>query len=306
MSEHSTDEVHQAMAAALQSSIKVAMEVAELTAMRRMEQMREAQTRSDAERNEFLSRLSAERDGALPTMRQPWDEAWWQQAHPQQIAQTWEVTQGWARAGDPYAQSTLEHMGRQLKERHGVEVPHQWLSDRQPNSAQAERHGTQPNSERHSPQSARTAHDQAQGSSRPQGSGQETEAAQDARDRNLPGDRDEDRLRDRAHGEDAAALGSDETAMGLAEIHAPAEDVHAEAEHADDMRAAANQDREAANALATVEDAEAAEAVAVAAEGFSGTPSARLTASRSAARSQSASRSALRSRTQGAAAGIAR
>jgi hypothetical protein len=297
VSEHSTDEVHQAMSAALHSGIKVAMEVAEMTAMRRMERLREAQTRSDAERNEFLSRLSAERDRALPTMRQPWDEAWWQQARPQEIAQTWEVTQGWAQAGDPYAQSTLEHMSQQLKERHGIEVPHQWLADPQP-----DRQAPLTSGEERSPNAARPTGDRDPRATDAPGSGQE----RDARDRNLPGDRDEDRLRDRARGEDAAALGSDETAAGLAQIHAPAEDVRAEAAHADDMRAAANQDRDAAAALATVEDAEAAEAVAVAAQGYSGTPSARLTASRSAARSQSASHNALRSRMQGAAAGVGR
>ncbi|GAA1882021.1 hypothetical protein [Streptantibioticus ferralitis] len=276
MSEDSTNEVHEAMSAALHSAIKVATEVAEMTAMRRMEHLREAQARSDAERNEFMSRLSAERDGALPTMRQPWDEAWWQQARPEEIARTWEVTQGWARAGDPYAQSTLEHMSRQLKERHGVEVPHNrdGRGDRTPTKAP--------------------------------GNGQDVDATRDARDRNLPGDRDEDRLRDKAHGEDAAALGSDETAMGLAETHAPAEDVHAEADHADDMRTAANQDRDAAAALATMEDVEAAEAVAVASEGFSGTPSARLAARRPATRSQSSARDALRSRMHGTSVGVGR
>ncbi|MEU1627740.1 hypothetical protein ABZ746_20875 [Streptomyces sp. NPDC020096] len=317
MSEHSTDEVHQAMSAALQSAIKTAMEVAELTAMRRMEHLRQVQARPDAERNSVLSQLSAERDGALPTMRQPWDEAWWQQAHPQEIARTWEVTHGWARAGDPYAQSTLEHMGRQLKERHGIEAPFpggepatQPEAGRQPNHAQAQRETTETNGEREALNAPQAVHDRdGRGDGAPNrapGNDRDVNAARDARDRNLPGDRDEDRLWNRSRGEDAAAFASDETAAGLAETHAPAEDVRAEADHADDMRTAANQDRDAAAALATVEDVEAAEAVAVASEAFSGTPSARLAAGRSANPSQSHSRDALRSRMRGAAAGVAR
>jgi hypothetical protein len=543
MSEQPTSEVYQEFSEKLRSAITVAMEVAELTAMRRMERAREAQAKSDAERAETAARLKAERDGAMPIMRQPWDAAWWRRAEPQEIAHVWQITSGWAGANDPYAKTTLEHMRRRIKQRYGIDVPDQPIpgselaallaTPTQPRDAQSQIDASNTANEPEFPttpqtqyryvvrdaadpskvlaQGTLTAHPAASpadvavqglreyarggtamgqdpaermnrlieaaygrsgttqdlsnvaidiypegrtegdplytltgarveavraerraerqrviegrseaseaevhdaillevratreelrdrearlreaveaspeesaaaaeavaqtrerlaelnlrrevveanlrfedgslvvqaaqlresldagwwetantteiagvwdyvdawshgaakqaaqadirtgilrthGVTAPNGaSGRDIaaaiEAARDARDRNLPGDREEDRLRQRSRKEGAAATASQERAGGMADTGAPAEDVRAESEHAADMQAAAAQDRDAAAALADMDDREAADAIAVAAEGFSGTPSARLAASREAPRSQS-------------------
>ncbi|MEV4440930.1 hypothetical protein AB0K09_18310, partial [Streptomyces sp. NPDC049577] len=112
------------------------------------------------------------------------------------------------------------------------------------------------------------------------------EKARGARETDLPEDEQEKKLRQRSRGEEAAATASTERAEGMAAAGEPASDVRAEAGHAADMQAAASQDREAAAALAGMGDREAADAVAVAAEAFSGTPSSRLAASRAKVRSQ--------------------
>ncbi len=113
------------------------------------------------------------------------------------------------------------------------------------------------------------------------------DAARDTRDGDLLGDREVGRRRQRAREEGAAATASGERAGGLAETGAPSDEVRAEAGNAAEMRAAAEQDSAAAEALANMPDQEAADAVRVAAEAFSGTPSARLDASRQERRARS-------------------
>jgi hypothetical protein len=125
MSEQPTNEVNQEFGEKLRNAITVAMEIAELTAVRRMERAHEAQAKSDAERAEAAARLQAERDGAMPVMRQPWDATWWRRAEPQEIAHAWQITSGWTGADDPYARTTLDHMSRQIKQRYGIDVPDQ-------------------------------------------------------------------------------------------------------------------------------------------------------------------------------------
>jgi hypothetical protein len=532
MSEQPTSEVYQEFSEKLRSAITVAMEVAELTAMRRMERAREAQAKSDAERAEAAARLKAERDGAMPIMRQPWDAAWWRRAEPQEVAHVWQITAGWAGTNDPYAKTTLDHMRRQIKQRYGVEVPDRPIpgselaallaTPTQPKDAQTQLDASSTADEPEFPtgpqtqyryvvrdvadpskvlaEGTLTAHPSASpadvavhglreyarggtvmgqdasdrmnrlldaaygrvGDARDlsrvaidiypegraegdplytltgeraeavraerraerqavidgrteaseaevlaavllegratceelrdrearlreaaagspeeaaaaaeavaqtrerlaelnlrreaaeanlrgedgslvtqaaqlresldagwwetantteiagvwdhvdawsEGAGKQAaqahlrtgilrthgitvptgasgrdiaaaiESARDSRERNLPGDREEDRLRQRSREESAAATASRERAGGLADTGAPPEDVRAEAEHAAEMQAAAAQDRDAAAALAEMDDREAAEAIAVAAEGFTGTPSARL------------------------------
>ncbi|MGW3200114.1 hypothetical protein ACWDBD_37220 [Streptomyces sp. NPDC001118] len=131
MSEQPVEEVLAAFGEKIRAAITVATEIAEVVARRKMELAREAQAKSDAARADFAARLRAERDGAMPIMRQPWDAAWWRRAEPQEIAHVWQVTAGWAATDDPYARTTLEHMRRQIQQRYGVSVPDQPVSDRE-------------------------------------------------------------------------------------------------------------------------------------------------------------------------------
>ncbi|MEU8030695.1 hypothetical protein AB0C13_18925 [Streptomyces sp. NPDC049099] len=126
-----TDEVLQALGEKVRTAITVVSEIAEVVARHRMDKAREAQAASEAQRAEIAARLRAERDGAMPVMRQPWDDAWWRRAEPQEIAHVWQVTSGWTAAGDPYARTTLEHMRRQIQQRYGVSVPDQPVADKE-------------------------------------------------------------------------------------------------------------------------------------------------------------------------------
>ncbi|TXJ83300.1 hypothetical protein E2C11_07455 [Streptomyces lavendulae] len=130
MSEQS-DEVLQALGEKVRTAITVVSEIAEVVARHRMDKARDAQAASEAQRAEIAARLRAERDGAMPVMRQPWDSAWWRRAEPQEIAHVWQVTSGWAAADDPYAKTTLEHMRRQIQQRYGVSVPDQPAGDKE-------------------------------------------------------------------------------------------------------------------------------------------------------------------------------
>ncbi|MGW1807154.1 hypothetical protein [Streptomyces sp. NPDC002078] len=130
MSEQS-DEVLQALGEKVRTAITVVSEIAEVVARHRMDKAREAQAASEAQRAEIAARLRAERDGAMPVMRQPWDNAWWRRAEPQEIAHVWQVTSGWTAADDPYAKTTLEHMRRQIQQRYGVSVPDQPAGDKE-------------------------------------------------------------------------------------------------------------------------------------------------------------------------------
>ncbi|MEV4443582.1 hypothetical protein AB0K09_32240, partial [Streptomyces sp. NPDC049577] len=125
MSEQPVEEVLAAFGERIRAAIAVATEVAEVVARRRMELAREAQAKSDAARADFAARLKAERDGAMPIMRQPWDAAWWRRAQPEEVAHVWQVTAGWAATDDPYARTTLDHMRRQIQQRYGVQMPDQ-------------------------------------------------------------------------------------------------------------------------------------------------------------------------------------
>ncbi|WP_198532529.1 hypothetical protein, partial [Carbonactinospora thermoautotrophica] len=89
----------------------------------RAEQAWQAQRASEAEARRVAERLRAERNAAMPVLRQPWTERWWRTATPEQIGQVWQVAAGWAGAGDPYAQATLRHLREQIATRYGVQVP---------------------------------------------------------------------------------------------------------------------------------------------------------------------------------------
>lgn len=156
MSEQPVDEVLAAFGEKIRAAITVATEIAEVIARRRTELARERAAASDAARADFTARLRAEREGAMPIMRQPWDAAWWRRAEPQEIAHVWQITAGWAATDDPYARTTLEHMRRQIQQRYGVSVPGQPVSDEDLALAltprpEAERDGVGPGNESEPP-----------------------------------------------------------------------------------------------------------------------------------------------------------
>ncbi|MFI9724545.1 hypothetical protein ACIHFE_33785 [Streptomyces sp. NPDC052396] len=124
------DEVQHALGEKVRTVITVASEIAEMVARGRMDRAREAQAASEARRAQIAARLRAEREGAMPVMRQPWDAAWWRRAEPQEIAHVWQVTAGWEATDDPYARTTLEHMRRQIQQRYGVTVPDEPAPDK--------------------------------------------------------------------------------------------------------------------------------------------------------------------------------
>ena len=122
MNEQQPNEVHAATAEAVRSAIMVAMQAAELVAMRRADQARAAQAASDQERAAYSARLAAEREAVKPVLRRAWDDRWWPRASTEEIKDTWQITASWAGA-DPYAAATLAEMRRQIARRFGVKLP---------------------------------------------------------------------------------------------------------------------------------------------------------------------------------------
>ena len=92
-----TSEVYQSVSETIRTVIMVAMEVAELTAMRRMENARKAELADSQQRAEIKDRLRAERQAARPAIRQAYSERWWERASPREIADVYQLAAGWAR-----------------------------------------------------------------------------------------------------------------------------------------------------------------------------------------------------------------
>ena len=118
-----TSEVYQSVSETIRTVIMVAMEVAELTAMRRMENARKAELADSQQRAEIKDRLRAERQAARPAIRQAYSERWWERASPREIADVYQLAAGWARTGDDYAAAAADHMRAEIQRRYGVEIP---------------------------------------------------------------------------------------------------------------------------------------------------------------------------------------
>jgi hypothetical protein len=118
-----TSEIYQSVSETIRTGVMVAMEVAELMAMARMERARQAEMADSREREAIKERLRAERQAARPAIRQAWNERWWERAGPQEIAGVYQLAAGWARTGDDYAAAAADHMRAEIQRRYGVEIP---------------------------------------------------------------------------------------------------------------------------------------------------------------------------------------
>jgi len=118
-----THRIHEAYTATLRTAVMAALQIAEQIARHREELERAARVASEAQARRLAERLRAEREAAMPMMRQPWTDRWWSRSSPESIADTWRVTAAWAAHGDPYARAVLTHMRTQMRDRWGVEIP---------------------------------------------------------------------------------------------------------------------------------------------------------------------------------------
>ncbi|WP_436792061.1 hypothetical protein [Yinghuangia sp. YIM S10712] len=118
-------EVQDALADLMRQVVSAAMRRAELAARAREQEARDAAAKSEAATGEARSRLRAEREAAMPLMRQAWDDRWWRRvgADPHRLGPVWQAATEWAAADDPYAQATLQHLRREVAARYGIEAP---------------------------------------------------------------------------------------------------------------------------------------------------------------------------------------
>lgn len=121
--QNETNEVFQGVGDTLRGLVFVGMEIAVLMATRRAERAAQARAESDAAARRYAERLRAERAAAMPIMRQTWGRRWWRDATPERIRDAWQVTESWARNGDPYARVTLQHMREEIADRYNVDLP---------------------------------------------------------------------------------------------------------------------------------------------------------------------------------------
>lgn len=123
MSESEVDAVVGGMSQAVVTLVKAAMEIAEVIARQRAEAARAVREENDRAARLFAERVRDQRQAINPVIRQVWDDSWWQRASPETIAGVWQVTDGWARHGDPSAMVALQHMRDEIHDRYGVDLP---------------------------------------------------------------------------------------------------------------------------------------------------------------------------------------
>lgn len=109
--------------------VREALRAGERRAARRTAEARRART-TPATALAYARHLDAQLTRAAPIMRQAYQAAWWANVTPRDVGAIWEVTAGWAAAGEGYAQATLMHLREQTSRRYGITVRELRLQDR--------------------------------------------------------------------------------------------------------------------------------------------------------------------------------
>lgn len=117
-----TAEAHQHITNLLRMAVTAAAAIAEKRARQRREQLAAAARQSEAERQALTGRLHAEQIVAEQVWRPALADSWWQRAEPADIASAAGAAAGWAGA-DPAAAAALDHIGGQLHDRYGLDLP---------------------------------------------------------------------------------------------------------------------------------------------------------------------------------------
>ncbi|MCJ1675653.1 hypothetical protein MT355_20495 [Rathayibacter sp. VKM Ac-2929] len=122
MSEHEADGgVEESMSMAMRTALTVAMQMAEKFSRLREEMARDAERRDSAAARELAARFEAERGAAIAQLAVVDRPDWWENASPANIADVAETAQTW-RGFDERAEAASEIIGREVKDRYGVDV----------------------------------------------------------------------------------------------------------------------------------------------------------------------------------------
>lgn len=123
MSEHNDADggVHEDVDTAMRTALTVAMQLADKMARLREELARDAQRRDTDAARELAARFEAERGVAMSQVDVVNRPEWWNDASVQDIAQVTETAGSW-RGFDPRAEAAMETIGREVQDRHGVDV----------------------------------------------------------------------------------------------------------------------------------------------------------------------------------------
>ncbi|MGV9383516.1 UvrD-helicase domain-containing protein [Nonomuraea sp. NPDC003707] len=106
----------------VRQAITAGLQRAEQIVNDRRQRGQRARTAGPAEVRQFSLELTAEHQLALPYMRQPYQEQWWEQATPERIGAAWEITASWAWLGEPYAEAALRHLRDQTAQLYGIAI----------------------------------------------------------------------------------------------------------------------------------------------------------------------------------------
>lgn len=116
-----TIEAHAQISNLLRTLVTAAAGIAERRAALRQAEQQEATRRSETERRAFEQRIAAERQTAELAYRRAYQDRWWDQASPEQIAAAVEAAGTWADA-DRRAEDALDHIAERLAERYHIDL----------------------------------------------------------------------------------------------------------------------------------------------------------------------------------------
>ncbi|MBJ7287571.1 hypothetical protein [Williamsia sp.] len=115
------DEILNEIATVLRTLTAAASRFAEVRARRREQQLRDATARSEQQRRETTARIDSQQRMAEASLRQVFQEQWWNDADPLKFANAYRASREWSDRS-PVASTARDHMESQFKDRYNLEV----------------------------------------------------------------------------------------------------------------------------------------------------------------------------------------
>ena len=117
-----TDGINDTFEHTLRTAMMAAARAGEMLARLREQQLRQAQARSQHDAAQVQARFRAEQAAARAHYGQTRDPAWWDRASVDDVVDTYQTAASWKDA-DLQAQAAMDHIEREAKTRHNVDLP---------------------------------------------------------------------------------------------------------------------------------------------------------------------------------------
>ncbi len=117
-----TDGINDTFEHTMRTTLMAAARAGEMLARLREQQLRQAQARSQHDAAQMQARIRAEQAAARAHYGQTRDPAWWDRASVDEVVATYQTAAAWKDA-DPHAHAAMDHIEREAKTRHNVDLP---------------------------------------------------------------------------------------------------------------------------------------------------------------------------------------